>query len=393
MHFIGNNSLTLHHPREAELHIIPLFLTYDPAWTVLSLVVSCAVTILAFFVMGLEGDYVQDFFRKIGFVRWKQEDESASDEDDEDTQEARSAVVVTDLSVKEKKPPSKTLSWGNNAVHRQEAKMMDKSYDPSLRRASIAAIQPDIMREHFKPATVLSRIQSLPENYIDDSLIKGVPMEPIDGRTRSEQEHDMEGAIANIRRRISQTSQNSKENNPSKDEYVPSSRDSPDSSESSGRVRKRRHVRRRRMDDSGRTSKIKRHLGLDVVTMEDVMKIIISGAIAGIGIAGMRKFSSTNLFISKAKHSTAIDYIGQISINNIGIIRYRLITIVLSVLIACVAVIAGLYIMFIILRPKLKHGWVTKVGVACVLAAAVCAMHYTGMSGEQQELPEANAHR
>lgn len=57
-------------------------------------------------------------------------------------------------------------------------------------------------------------------------------------------------------------------------------------------------------------------------------------------------------------------------------------TIVGSVVIACVAVIVGLYIMFIVMRPKLKHGWVTKVGVACVLAAAVCAMHYTAMSGK-----------
>lgn len=81
------------------------------------------------------------------------------------------------------------------------------------------------------------------------------------------------------------------------------------------------------------------------------------------------------------------DYIGQVSINNIGLVRYRTGTIVGSVIIACAAVFIGLYIMFIILRPKLRHGWLTKIGVACVLAGAVCAMHYTAMSGTCRLIP------
>jgi NO-binding membrane sensor protein with MHYT domain len=53
-----------------------------------------------------------------------------------------------------------------------------------------------------------------------------------------------------------------------------------------------------------------------------------------------------------------------------------------SVLIACTAVVIGLYIMFIILRPKLQHGWPLKVMVALVLGLAVCLMHYVAMVGE-----------
>lgn len=37
--------------------------------------------------------------------------------------------------------------------------------------------------------------------------------------------------------------------------------------------------------------------------------------------------------------------------------------------------------MFIMLRPKLKHSWLSKIAVAILLAGAVCGMHYTGMRG------------
>lgn len=49
--------------------------------------------------------------------------------------------------------------------------------------------------------------------------------------------------------------------------------------------------------------------------------------------------------------------------------------------IASGAVIIALYIMFVMLRPKLKHSWIAKVVVAFILAGAVCGMHYTAMSG------------
>ena len=75
-----------------------------------------------------------------------------------------------------------------------------------------------------------------------------------------------------------------------------------------------------------------------------------------------------------------IDYIGQLSIIGIPYIAYKAEFVVGSVLIACGAVIIALYIMFIMLRPKLKHTWISKIGVAFILAFAVCSMHYTGES-------------
>lgn len=37
--------------------------------------------------------------------------------------------------------------------------------------------------------------------------------------------------------------------------------------------------------------------------------------------------------------------------------------------------------MFIMLRPKLKHSWLSKIAVAIIMAGAVCGMHYTAMLG------------
>jgi NO-binding membrane sensor protein with MHYT domain len=51
-----------------------------------------------------------------------------------------------------------------------------------------------------------------------------------------------------------------------------------------------------------------------------------------------------------------------------------------SIIIAAGAVIVALYIMFIMLRPKLKHTWASKLAVAVILAIAVCAMHFCGES-------------
>ncbi|KAJ9123345.1 hypothetical protein QFC22_001544 [Naganishia vaughanmartiniae] len=479
MHFIGNNSLTLHYPHEVELNRKPFSLTYEAGWTVLSLVVSCAVTILAFFVMGLEGDYVQDFF---GLVQPKSEDGSTSEEEDEDDPETRNAAVVTDLSLKEKKP-SKRRMLEQKLGHRHAGKVSDKlkraldpnrhethelanrksqtiekdfgredlkhepvipvvikpppsdpvasgydnlpidpasldslnvePYDPTLRRASIASIRADILpeispinnaasertttapkttpfwqsqehpelrstghraslphlfqptlagRDYRRPSTNLSRIQSLPEAYPDETMAQGYPTETVPGP-----QHEMNSSTTEIRRRTSQSSHTLNDRNTTEQGDMDAFQDSPTSSDTYAELRKRRHGRRHRKRECVRASRLRRRLGLDVVTVEDVVKIFVSGAIAGIGIAGMH-------------------YIGQVSISNIGLIRYSMGTIVGSVFIACVAVIIGLYIMFIVMRPKLKHGWITKVGVACVLASAVCAMHYTAMCGAEYGL-------
>jgi NO-binding membrane sensor protein with MHYT domain len=72
---------------------------------------------------------------------------------------------------------------------------------------------------------------------------------------------------------------------------------------------------------------------------------------------------------------------------------YTIGNVVGSVVVACAAVIVALYIMFIVLRPKLKHGWFIKVAIACILGAAVCCMHYIAMGGESASSDHSRATR
>jgi len=118
--------------------------------------------------------------------------------------------------------------------------------------------------------------------------------------------------------------------------------------------------------------KVERFLGFDVVTTTDIIKIFITGTIAGFGVAGMH-------------------YIGQASITGMPYIAYRPEFVVGSVIIASGAVCIALYIMFIMLRPKLKHTLWSKLAVAVILAAAVCLMHFTGMQGTVYGWPRDQA--
>lgn len=52
MHFIFNNSLSLHHPLQDRKNYPALRLAYNPGFTVLSLIVSCLAMTVAFFIMG-----------------------------------------------------------------------------------------------------------------------------------------------------------------------------------------------------------------------------------------------------------------------------------------------------------------------------------------------------
>lgn len=108
--------------------------------------------------------------------------------------------------------------------------------------------------------------------------------------------------------------------------------------------------------------KIERFLGFDVVTVGDIVKIFITGTIAGFGVAGMH-------------------YLGQASITGMPYIAYRPEYVIGSIIIASSAVCIALYIMFIMLRPKLKHTLWSKLAVSVILSAAVCLMHYTGTQG------------
>lgn len=118
--------------------------------------------------------------------------------------------------------------------------------------------------------------------------------------------------------------------------------------------------------------KVERFLGFDVVTIGDIVKIFITGTIAGFGVAGMH-------------------YIGQASITGMPYIAYRPEYVVGSIIIASSAVCIALYIMFIMLRPKLKHTLWSKLAVAVILAAAVCLMHFTGMRGTIYGWPREQA--
>lgn len=118
--------------------------------------------------------------------------------------------------------------------------------------------------------------------------------------------------------------------------------------------------------------KVERFLGFDVVTVGDIVKIFVTGTIAGFGVAGMH-------------------YIGQASITGMPYIAYRPEYVVASVIIASGAVCIALYIMFIMLRPKLKHTLWSKLAVAVILAAAVCLMHFTGMRGTIYGWPREQA--
>ena len=63
-------------------------------------------------------------------------------------------------------------------------------------------------------------------------------------------------------------------------------------------------------------------------------------------------------------------YIGQRSITSIPHVSYSAGLVVASVVIACTAVVVGLWLMFLVLKPKLQHSWYKKLGVAIVLGSA-----------------------
>lgn len=76
MHFIFNNSLSLHHPMQEIKHYPSLRLAYDPGFTVLSLVVSCLAMTMAFFIMGTT---LQDWWCVPGARKSKRRGSSFSD--------------------------------------------------------------------------------------------------------------------------------------------------------------------------------------------------------------------------------------------------------------------------------------------------------------------------
>lgn len=199
---------------------------------------------------------------------------------------------------------------------------VDSGFEPYKRRASLPTVtfagRPE---QNLRPPTNLARIQSLPEP-------------------------DVELDTYPVSRRDSEISRQS-----------PSIKSQLDAHEDISRPQGQRKTLTRKA-----FGKIEVFLGFDVVTTTDIVKIFVTGTIAGFGVAGMH-------------------YIGQASISGMPYIAYRPEYVIGSVIIASGAVCIALYIMFIMLRPKLKHTLWSKIAVAIILAAAVCLMHFTGMRG------------
>ncbi|GAA5874518.1 hypothetical protein JCM16303_002891 [Sporobolomyces ruberrimus] len=98
------------------------------------------------------------------------------------------------------------------------------------------------------------------------------------------------------------------------------------------------------------------------VSKAGVAKILGAGVICGGGIAAMH-------------------YVGQVSISSVPRVTNDWYTILASILIAMIAVSAGLFTLFVIFRPKLQHSWYKRLAVAMLLGAGVTAMHFVALVG------------
>ncbi|KDE08785.1 hypothetical protein MVLG_00891 [Microbotryum lychnidis-dioicae p1A1 Lamole] len=100
------------------------------------------------------------------------------------------------------------------------------------------------------------------------------------------------------------------------------------------------------------------------VSILGVAKILGAGCICGGGIAAMH-------------------YVGQLAINSVPRVTNTPYIIFLSILIAMVAVSVGLFLLFVVLRPKLEHRWYKRAGIAMILAVATTLMHFVALLGTQ----------
>nr|WP_275941659.1 MHYT domain-containing protein [Planosporangium mesophilum] len=104
-------------------------------------------------------------------------------------------------------------------------------------------------------------------------------------------------------------------------------------------------------------------IGLFTVGMgrPQVWKLLVGGPITGLGVAAMH-------------------YTGMAAMNMGGVVTYDPTRVVLSVAIAVVAATVALWFALVI------RGTTATVPAALVMGAAVCGMHYTGMSAVRVEL-------
>ncbi|KAI9301746.1 hypothetical protein BJ944DRAFT_271010 [Cunninghamella echinulata] len=101
-------------------------------------------------------------------------------------------------------------------------------------------------------------------------------------------------------------------------------------------------------------------LFIGVTEHVQVYRIVISGVLAGIGIATMH-------------------YLGQFAIQYFKVV-YKPAYVVAAVIIACTAVTVALFIFFK-LRERWANQWYKRLACACIMGVAVCGMHYTAMAG------------
>lgn len=393
MHFIGNNSLVLRVPTTGDKSYPPLTLAYAAGWTVLSLCVSCLCMTGAFFVMGLE----------VGWSKWftvgrkSRHRSSSSDHECRERHQDHTREPVPTFNFSEHKTSiemedteeSSNGQWAESSSPSLQTQSQSTGYRfPPLPPSHLPTPSPpsSISAPTIKEAQAiplntarLSRQRwSVPANAhsaLTPRMHRATARLPELTRVQSLPKHS-----SPLKTPLSPPAeifeQDIKPNDPSA-ASTPSTHSDPSTPEPLT-------VWQRSMK-SPLMIKLAAFLGLDVVTKAEVFKILIAGTICGWGIAGMRKsivYRWTSWRLSCRIFHLDTDYLGQKSIVSIPYIGYTVGNVVGSVIIACAAVMIGLYIMFIILRPKLKHGWPTKLGVACVLGGAVCAMHYIAMGGE-----------
>ncbi|KAK4684826.1 hypothetical protein P7C73_g5335, partial [Tremellales sp. Uapishka_1] len=470
MHFVGNNSLSLHHPNQKALGYSSLYLSYDAGFTILSLVVTCLAMTLAFFVMGTQvkdwscaphgrkhkqrvrarkeskfgGDEykkwksihrkaspvsVGSLLVKAGMVAnwsmldhgtgrsgeknqkgWKgsfksdkngkngmaelDEDPSRVGEEDEEERILRDKTLA-ELDFRKGRQAvrdelEKRDGMATRSSHRLShgtVSMPSPAYSGDIRRLSTPA-------EFFtpgydEPAAEATKAFAFPAEG-DHSTLHLLPQvarpsaieytlapplalhlpqpEPIGRRASLPSAYTFPPTPQSLAQtptyqsglaRIQSLPEDVESQNTSGSHSISSSRrDSPPEP-----VKKANRFARRDF------TKLETFLGFDVVTASDIFKVFVTGFTAGLGVAAMH-------------------YIGQLSITGLPYIAYKVSYVVASVIIACGAVMVALYIMFVMLRPKLKQSWYLKIGVAVILATAVCAMHYTGMRGTIYAWPE-----
>jgi hypothetical protein len=115
------------------------------------------------------------------------------------------------------------------------------------------------------------------------------------------------------------------------------------------------------------------------VSIAGMAKILTAGIIAGGGIAAMRELkprASSKRRADLSFFARRADYVGQVSINSVPKVNNVAYIVFLSILIAMVAVTVGLFLLFVVLRPKLQHSWYKRLGVAMILGLATSLMHF-----------------